>query len=924
MLNKKIKIILNKTIKIMIISLAVLSLTANAARLSLTLTPVKATTQNTSVTFGIPFAKSELISTELIKIFDQNGSEIQRFVEPTIFWYDSPGNIGSIRAVRVQVNVPALSSSTDYSFSYGEASTKIPLAKASVKSSWVVSDDPKKAKMMHPSIFVSLSSEYLGESQIIPPFASGVKNDNVFWNEQIKWASDFDYGSSTIANWLFDRPSALYKGCMRTEDVACYQEAFTSYQYWMTSIKRDGDLNSCKGGSLLGGTTKACDTKYTYIEPIKIHLALTGDDTQHDPDLILAMAHLSRDQHYYQAVVDDPYDIQNEPFTERAAGIGLLAQINAYELTGDQSALDSVNKRVDTLFHHQSTNPDGLPADGTWRHSWAKHEGASYPGDDVLDDKRFSPWMTENIIDSLWQVYQSTQDERIKEMITKGSRALIDWGFTTSPGYEEKYGKNLETFANKTWHQGCNTTGDTILYSASSVASLEALLKTQSGDGWYSDVHSAEVIFMLSLGYYFETDIKYKNAIRTRLNSLKEGYLNEACGQVKSTKRLFNWNNRSNYWGTYLWVGTQDDSIFRTVVKTVTETYQSTVSEDFTTDYSASWDRNDIFTPTEQGASVSGKGIQFLSEIDAGPKYEVKQTFTSLSSSTLGLGIVIGQPEGFLSIRTKSGAWGGVYIYKHSSLTDLSGDFVASAATSILLNEIHIITVGVDGLKINIKVDDALILEYEAKTEVGGTSIGILANTISDNMKVKSFTVNYGLIKNLFTFNGTFDVADEENWINDPYWDFVSGKLTPKDLGWFLTSAFHNVNEYSIQSKSILNDMSASMKVGLVFGQSDVYYYSAKIKLGPWGGVFIYKHLKDTSWDVAGEYITYTPLPLEVGLLHELVIKVNGSSFVIFMNNTELATIDAGEVLTAGNVGYVSTDWDIKAIIHNFSATYYQ
>jgi hypothetical protein len=914
----------NKVIQIIIIALVALSFGVNASRLSLTLTPVKATTKNSSVTFGIPFAKSELLSAELIKIFDQNGIEIQRFVEPTIFWYDSPGNVASIRAVRVQVNVPALSSSTDYSFSYGEASTKKPLVKANVKSSWEVSDDPKKANMMLPSIFVNLSSEYLGESQIIPPFATGVKDDNVFWNEQIKWASDFDYGTSTIANWLFDRPTALYKGCMRTEDTACYQEAFTSYQYWMTSIKRDGDLNTCKGGSLLGGTTKACDTKYTYIEPIKIHLALTGDDTQHDLDLILAMAHLSRDQHYYQAVVDDPYDMQNEAFTERAAGIALLAQINAYELTGDQSAFDSVNKRVDTLFKHQSTNPDGLPADGTWRHSWSKHEGASYPGDDVLDDKRFSPWMTENIIDSLWQVYQTNQDERIKDMITKGSRALIDWGFTTSPGYEEKHGENLETFANKTWHQGCNTTGDTVLYSASSVASLEALLKTQSGDGWYSDVHSAEVIFMLSLGYYFETDIKYKEAIRKRLNSLKEGYLNKACGQVKSTKRLFNWNNRSNYWGTYLWVGSQDVSLLSTAVKGVTETYQSTVSEDFTTAYSANWDSRDIFTPADQGASVSGKGIQFLSALDAGAKYEVKQTFASSSSSTLGLGIVIGQPSGFLSIRTKSDVWGGVYIYKHSSLNDLSGDLVGSAATSVSLNEEHIIRVGVDGKIINIKIDEDLILEYESETQVGGTSIGILANTISDDMKVNSFTVNYGVIKNLFTFNGTFDVADEDNWINDPYWDFISGKLTPKDLGWFLTSAYHDENEYVIQSKSILNDMSASMKVGLVFGQSDIYYYSAKIKLGPWGGVFIYKHLKDTSWDVAGEYITYTSFPLEVGLLHELIIKVSGSSFVVFMNDTELATINVDEVLTAGNVGYVSSDWDIKTIIHNFSTTYYQ
>ena len=660
-----------------------------------------------------------------------------------------------------------------------------------------------------------------------------------------------------------------------------------------------------------------------------MHLALTGDDSQHDTDLILAMAELSRDQHYYQAKVDDIYDTQSEPFTERAAGIILLAQISAYELTGDADLLVNINKRVATLNEHRLLNPDGHPADGSWRHSWSKHEGAKYPGDDVSDDKRFSPWMSENIIDALWHVYQINPTAEIEEMIVSMSRALIDWGFTDSLGYKEKYGKTIEEYAQKTWHNGCNTTGDTTLYSGSSVASLDAIIKTQSNDGWYSDNHNPEIMLMLALGYNFETHSNYKLLIKERLASIKEGTLRAACGKNDNTKRQFNWNNRSNYWGTYLWAVENNPELIESAASNddskVTAKYAYSVNDDFSNGYDTIWSNTDVFSEDGLNITPTAKGLQFLNPIAIEGTFEVELGFVSQVASTLSYGLVLDYGNnGFYSIRVKGGQWGGVFVYQHSSVDDLTGTFLTSKPVAVDLETPHVLKAIVNKGNVTLQLNGEDTMSFDVDAVSVFNQVGLLSTLVSSNIRYQFIKINHGSIKSLLSFKPDFTNPMGDYWINTPSWEYVDGKLIPSTTGWLLSKEFHDKSEYTIRSETVLNETSASLMYGLVFGQTDDSYYTIKLKSGTWGGVYIYKHMKDVSWDVAGAYRHHIPLTLALNKKHVLEIKVSNNIVAVNLDGEYLSDIKLEDIIVAGNVGYVTSAHDIQTKISEFNTTYYQ
>ncbi|WP_430390375.1 hypothetical protein [Dyella sp. 20L07] len=482
------------------------------------------------VTLGIPFPPDTLKDPQLLRILDEKGNEVPAVAKVVLRWYAKDG---SIRAVRVQFRASLTTDGETYYFAFDKP-RKEEIAGWPYDTGLVDGEQGLRV----PAAIATLTPEWLCASLIAGPQTVAKPNEAYanYVSTQFKWAGKLPVNDSTA--WLFDRPSALFKAYVRTGRFDYLQAADLSYRFYMKYIRREGMAESptCAGGWTYN--EKPCDVKYVYIEPILLSVALTGDDTSYDANLVDKMATLWDNGGWNNRPA--AYTKPSQYFTERLAGLGLLATVSAYELTGDKHWLAKINDRVGWLYEHQSNNPDHLGDDGSWRNSWNLHENDDWkPESDV---RGASPWMTENIIDGLWHAWLVTGDKRIPGMITGFGR------------YMERYGWiSPDLLVNPhDWRNSCSGPGGQIAwYWSSSKASVDALRKIQESEGWYSDAHDVELALPVAAAYYFETDPKQSAALKDRLDKLATSY-SLSCAKLDDTKRRFNWNNRGS--GVVQWL----------------------------------------------------------------------------------------------------------------------------------------------------------------------------------------------------------------------------------------------------------------------------------------------------------------------------------------------------------------------------------
>src|SRR5690606_6000777 len=124
-------------------------------------------------------------------------------------------------------------------------------------------------------------------------------------------------------------------------------------------------------------------------------------------------------------------------------------------------------------------------------------------------DRRFSPWMSENIADFLWQAWHINTDaslaSTIGEMLRQLGNAIDLYGFMSS--YESGEGLRAR-YTRKPEFSGsimsCPSPDDLaveLMYSGSAYASAAALVRTQKREGGYVDQHNVEIVLPLALAF---------------------------------------------------------------------------------------------------------------------------------------------------------------------------------------------------------------------------------------------------------------------------------------------------------------------------------------------------------------------------------------------------------------------------------------
>lgn len=510
------------------------------------------------VTFGLPLAPGILNNTDDLHI-QMNNVELAIHVESGLTWHFRDG---SLRSVTIQVrNIDMTGGPQQLRIRNIGRDTSMDLTKQPIENGWTTAG-PDRNFLPHPRIFALHEKAYLADTQLIPPYQPALDTGDDFTDfvgyQFDSWASaNFDYSASTRANWLFDRPTAMFKQYMATGELKYLKEAFLSKQFYWKYVRNEGVPVAPQGGDgcwLYDGGACA-DGKYIYPESAKLSWALTGDTTQWNAQLITNMA-LQADLGWNQHFTRGSYVAEIQGFTERSSGLTGLAEINSYEITGDPTILAHLNERIDYLKDMQQTpkqwdiDNGWLPMPGYFRHSWGVHEGDGYPGDGDRNDRRGSPWMSENITDFLWHVYWSLNHPEVPEILRRLANAVDLYGFTTS------YSAESDTYIPKEGISevravGYNTQGAATdpFYSMSDIADIDQLEWN-----WYTDTHT-EIAMVLAAGAYFETDSVIKHRVLNRANLIKQGWSNYNCGTFfGGTRRMFNWQHRSNGIRTLDWV----------------------------------------------------------------------------------------------------------------------------------------------------------------------------------------------------------------------------------------------------------------------------------------------------------------------------------------------------------------------------------
>jgi hypothetical protein len=285
------------------------------------LSPQAGVTGMQRVNFAVPLPAALLADPARIRIASTGGGELAAARRALASWPD-----GSLRAVQVQVEVDvgavtALDVEVDAEPMVGT----LPLV--DVADTLVQADGTAG-----PRVWVVLPASWLAPSGVAGPLLPA---STLTGTPLDAWASICDYATWNVdsflavatdrGSWLFDRPTALYRGYAMTGDRDALESGYREAAIYRAGISGTGS------STRIGVPTSADDLKYHYTQGMALHYLLSGDD---------------RFREAAEDVATRAHDLWPDPgyaggadfWTERHAGFALLAYEWATAVSDDRAA----------------------------------------------------------------------------------------------------------------------------------------------------------------------------------------------------------------------------------------------------------------------------------------------------------------------------------------------------------------------------------------------------------------------------------------------------------------------------------------------------------------------------------------------------------------------------------------------------------
>lgn len=455
------------------------------------LEPQVASTAVRRINFAVPLPEGMLTSADRI-VVKSGGTALPAARRALATW---PG--GSLRSVQIQIEL-AVPATMSIAVTVGESSSAAALALVPVEQTLVTADGTSG-----PAVWAVLPASWLGVSRVAGPSRASAEVKGTAlaaWDRVCNYTT---WGTDTFVpirgdqgSWLYDRPTAFYRGYQRTGSAAPLRSAYREAAIYRAALTGTGSATR------IGVPSSADDLKYHYAQGLAIHYLLTGDDRFREAaENVAVRAHDLWGSPGYAGGADF--------WTERHAGFGLLAYEWAAAVSDDRASLFTgwAAEAVSAYLEVQSKYPLGYASttERCFAHSAAAHgEDYGYFG--------CSPWMSAILADGL--------DAHAYRLASSGNAA-------GAQGVRSSLVK-LGQFVAK---QGRDATGRPLYWAGAGVTSDEA-------DPY--EEHWGESAYVVALAWYWSG--KTDTALRKAADDLVTGLDTKGeAGQLRS----FNWQCRS-------------------------------------------------------------------------------------------------------------------------------------------------------------------------------------------------------------------------------------------------------------------------------------------------------------------------------------------------------------------------------------------
>ncbi len=343
--------------------------------LTVDLEPEVPSTAVRRVSFAVPLPPGLLTDASRVEV-KAAGAPVATFRRALATWPD-----GSIRSVHLQLDL-AVPAKTSLAIEVGKPATGGDLQLVSVEQTLAQADGTTG-----PQVWAVLPAAWLSASRVAGPALPATTDD--------PWAKLCDYSAfGTTAflaarndqgSWLYDRPTALYRGYQRTGALAALRSAYREAAIYRAGITGSG------ASTRIGVPGSADDLKYHYSQGLALHYLLTGDERFREAaENVAVRAH--------DLWTDPGYAGGADFWTERHAGFALLAYEWAAAVSDDRKATFTgwADAAVQAYLAMQATFPAGYTNqdERCFAHTAEAHgEDYGYVG--------CSPWMSAILADAL-------------------------------------------------------------------------------------------------------------------------------------------------------------------------------------------------------------------------------------------------------------------------------------------------------------------------------------------------------------------------------------------------------------------------------------------------------------------------------------------------------------------------------------------